>query len=164
MPDTLSLQFDAPDYSSAQQIGVIALTKIQEQLSGSRSGKYYPIPGNKYYDRLTPQKERAKNYWVKFAGASSRREIQGAAYRASAPGESPAVRTGRLRQSFYMIITPSGLGTYQVEIKTNILYADDLEYGTERVEPRPFIEPAIQRAIPEIIKIQMNFVYKVMRG
>ena len=163
MADTISLQFDAPDYTSAQQIGTLILQKIQDQLSGTRSGKYYPIPGNKYYDRLTPKKDRAKNYWVKFTGTSSRGEIQGTAYRASAPGESPAVRTGRLRQSFYMVITPAQFGTYQIEIKTNVVYAGDLEYGTERVDARPFIEPAVQKAIPEIIKIQMNFVYQIMR-
>ena len=69
----------------------------------------------------------------------------------SAPGEPPAVDTGRLRASI----------THRVEMETdevvgyvgtNVDYAGilngelkGLEFGTERMAPRPFLVPAIER-------------------
>lgn len=60
---------------------------------------------------------------------------------ASAPGDPPAVDTGRLRQSITALkITP---GHWRVG--TNVEYAIYLEFGTRRVAPRPFFRPAVAR-------------------
>lgn len=62
----------------------------------------------------------------------------------SAPGEPPAVDTGRLRASI----------THRVEMEadevagyvgTNVEYAPWLEFGTSKMQPRPFMVPAIER-------------------
>ena len=62
----------------------------------------------------------------------------------SAPGEAPAVDTGRLRASI----------THRVEMEsgeaagfvgTSVEYAPWLEFGTTRMQPRPFMVPAIER-------------------
>jgi len=148
-PYSLALEYDAPNQELAYKIGFIVIKSIHEVLSGPRSGRWYPAPGNMAYDKLTPSKQRADNYYIKFTGAKTRNEVVGAAYRASAPGEAPAARTGRLRQSFHIIVTP-GDGVWTVRIFTNVIYADDLEYGTERMAPRPFLEPAIEKAMPQI--------------
>jgi hypothetical protein len=152
--ETMTIMIPAPDQNSAYKIGFLVLSSIQRELSGPRSGRWYPMPGNMAYDRMTPKKLRASNYWVKFIGAKSRHEIVGAAYQASAPGEPPAVRTGRLRQSFYLVVDPdSGGGGYVAKIRTNVYYADDLNYGTERIAARPFVEPAIDKVMPEIVRV-----------
>jgi hypothetical protein len=150
-PYTVALEFDLPTQGLAYRVGFIVLRSIHEVLSGPRTGRWYPAPGNLAYDKQTPREKRADNYYIKFTGASSRKEVVGAAHRASAPGEPPAARTGRLRQSFHMMIIPIEDG-YRCRIWTNVVYADDLEYGTEKVAPRPFLEPAVERARGQIDK------------
>lgn len=159
----LILFFPAPDQDSAYQIGITILRNLQQILSGPRSGRWYPLPGNMAYDRMSPKEVRASNYHVKFTGAASRDEIIGAAYQASAPGEPPAQRTGRLRQSFYLTVDPDPEGDrFLANIRTNVYYADDLELGTEKIDPRPFMGPAIEKSLPTIQKIYEDFSYRVV--
>jgi hypothetical protein len=162
--NTLTIEFETPDSESAYKIGILIVESIHHVLSGSRSGKWYPLPGNIYYDKNTPVKDRADNYHVKFTGAKTRGEIQGAAYQASAPGEAPAVRTGRLRQSFHMEVYPTASGTYIVKVLTNVIYAGDLHYGTEKVKPRPFADKALKRVMSEITGLLTVPIFKTIRG
>ena len=58
----------------------------------------------------------------------------------SQPGQPPAVDTGRLRASI----------THRIEgnvafVGTTVEYAAYLEYGTSRIEPRPFLHPALEK-------------------
>ena len=159
MNESMKVVIPVPDQAVGYRIGMLILTSIQQVLSGPRHGRWYPLPGNPAYDRLSAPEVRATNYSVKLTGASSRQEIVGAAYRASAPGEPPATRTGRLRHSFFMTVDPESDDTFLVSIRTNVYYADDLEYGTERVEARPFVKPAIERVMPEIKGLLENYVH-----
>lgn len=63
----------------------------------------------------------------------------GGVYRASAPGEPPAIRSGALfrslRESFPEALTG--------ELRIGAPYAAFLEEGTPRMAPRPFIRPAV---------------------
>lgn len=52
-------------------------------------------------------------------------------HQASAPGESPAVNTGRLRQS----ITALRISPMNWRVGTNVDYALHLEFGTRRMAP-----------------------------
>lgn len=67
-------------------------------------------------------------------------------HRASAPGEPPAVDTGRLRAS----IGFERLGPWTYRVGTGVEYAGYLEFGTigpeytgGRILPRPFMRPAL---------------------
>lgn len=62
-------------------------------------------------------------------------------HRASAPGDGPAVDTGRLRQS----IGVQQLGEGRYRVGTNVQYAPLLEFGTRTTAPRPFMRPAAQK-------------------
>ena len=69
---------------------------------------------------------------------------QGAQYgrhRASAPGDAPAVDTGRLRQS----ISAVRIDTGHWRVGTNVEYALYLEFGTRKIAARPFMRPAADR-------------------
>ena len=68
-------------------------------------------------------------------------------HRASAPGEAPAVDTGNLFNSIQVFDVTPTLAT----IGTNAEYAEHLEYGTSRMEPRPFMRPAVDEHEAEII-------------
>lgn len=60
---------------------------------------------------------------------------------ASAPGNPPAVDTGRLRAS----IAWQRISKYRRVVGTNVIYAPYLELGTDRIKPRPFLRPAAER-------------------
>jgi hypothetical protein len=68
---------------------------------------------------------------------------EGGPHTASAPGRAPAPDTGRLRQSVQSEVfsTPEGaLGVVSV----NAEYAEHLQFGTEKVAPRPFMDILIR--------------------
>jgi phage gpG-like protein len=62
---------------------------------------------------------------------------------ASAPGESPAIDTGFLANSLQ--VAEEGLTAY---VGTNAEYAEVLEFGGARMEPRPYFEPAFTDEAP----------------
>lgn len=97
-----------------------------EVLRGTRSGRVYRIP------------------------------FSSSTYRASAPGEPPAVRSGRLRQSWRALVDSEKNGKnlrIKPAINTDVIYAPILEKGTGHMAPRPFEEPIVERAKDEIVKI-----------
>lgn len=63
---------------------------------------------------------------------------------ASAPGEAPAIDTSTLANSINVEV--DGL---TATVGTNVEYAMHLEFGTTRMEPRPFFGPAFEKAKPE---------------
>ena len=62
-------------------------------------------------------------------------------HRASAPGEAPASDTGNLVSK--IIIRQDGKDKTNVE--SNAHYSSYLEYGTSKMEPRPFMFPAFEK-------------------
>jgi len=60
----------------------------------------------------------------------------------SLPGEPPARDLGVLVNSIKVKVDPS---SFNLEMGANAPYARDLEYGTRRVLPRPFLRPALTR-------------------
>lgn len=78
--------------------------------------------------------------------------IRGVDHQASAPGEAPASRTGRLVRSFNYNVH----GFYQMEVGEDAPYAGWLEDGTENMEPRPHLI----RAITELQGDAVNIFYQ----
>lgn len=58
---------------------------------------------------------------------------------ASAPGEAPAVDSGRLRQSVFRTTPKASRKTVSATVGVATPYALALQVGTERMEARPFI-------------------------
>jgi phage gpG-like protein len=67
-------------------------------------------------------------------------------HQASAPGQPPAVDTGRLRASIVWELGKNSTGLY-AEVGTNVAYALGLEVGTARVQPRPFLRPSLAEVV-----------------
>ena len=63
-------------------------------------------------------------------------------HRASAPGEAPASDTGNLVSK--IIVRQDGKDKTNVE--SNAHYSAYLEYGTSKMEPRPFMFPALEKS------------------
>lgn len=91
------------------------VNEVKKTLTGQRTGKTYKVPGTK-------------------------RKL----YTASAPGEPPAVRTGRLRNSIKYRVLGRGVNLSGV-VGTQVEYAPHLEFGTSKMEPRPFLRPTYER-------------------
>lgn len=99
------------------------INKIKRNLSGTRSGRIYRVVGTKRK------------------------------YTASAPGEAPAVRTGRLRNSIkYTISGWAGLHLVG-RVGTTLEYGAWLEHGTTKMDARPYIGPAAEESNQDIKRI-----------
>lgn len=73
---------------------------------------------------------------------------RGVEHQASAPGEPPASDTGRLVNSITTNYEPDKL-TGRIQFGTE--YAPFLEFGTQKMEPRPFARPALVTMQQEIV-------------
>jgi hypothetical protein len=83
--------------------------------SGNRSGKTYKVPGT--------QRD----------------------YRASAPGEPPAMRTGVTAGSYDIDVEPT-----RGRVGSPMPTARDLERGTSKMAPRPHLKPSLDETLPAI--------------
>lgn len=68
-------------------------------------------------------------------------------HRASAPGDPPTVRTGRLRRGIQMARPNRNRAATRVgwRIGINVKYAPFLEFGTRRMQARPFVKPVLKK-------------------
>lgn len=66
-------------------------------------------------------------------------------HQASAPGEAPATDTGVLASS----ITFRQASKLTAEVESRLAYAYYLEFGTQRIAPRPAWIPALEKIRPE---------------
>ncbi len=64
----------------------------------------------------------------------------------SAPGSAPHKRTARLQTSISWRFGEDAIGLY-ADIGTGVEYGTYLEFGTERMEPRPFMAPSLKAAL-----------------
>jgi hypothetical protein len=77
----------------------------------------------------------------------------GRLHRASAPGQPPAVDTGRYRQSWWVDHRREGPDTWSVEVGTKDRRGPWLEYGTRHMAPRPHLRPAVLGALRDIVRM-----------
>ncbi len=75
-------------------------------------------------------------------------------HRASAPGESPASDTGNLVSK----IIVKRKNKDEVNVESNAHYSKFLEYGTSKMQPRPFLFPAYKKSQSKIIQAVFNRV------
>ena len=69
-------------------------------------------------------------------------------HQASAPGQAPATETGFLVTSIYN----EDRGYLSKAIGSRLPYAFYLEFGTRKIAARPSWVPAVERAIPKMLK------------
>ena len=84
---------------------------------------------------------------------------------ASRPGEPPAIDTGVLRASMMSEVVKSGTNVTgkvgpdvehiaaKAPVGTNVEYGFYLEMGTSKMQPRPFLRPALHRTRKKVVKI-----------
>jgi HK97 gp10 family phage protein len=77
-------------------------------------------------------------------------------HRASAPGEAPASDTGNLVSKIKVKQKSKNI----VFVESNANYSAFLEYGTSKMQPRPFMFPAFEKSKKPIEKAVFNRVKK----
>ena len=77
-------------------------------------------------------------------------------HRASAPGQAPASDTGNLVSKIIVKQKTKNI----VNVESNADYSAFLEYGTSKMEPRPFMLPAFEKSKKPIINAVFNRVKK----
>lgn len=91
------------------------------------------------------------------SGKVYRKPHTSSTYRASAPGEPPALRTGNLRSSWRPLpigeMAAGGGKVYTPGIHTDVPYAPMLEDGTPKMAARPYADRIKQEAWPEVKQI-----------
>lgn len=142
-------QVEARSYQAANELRNSALIILR----GSRSGRVYKLPGT-YGKRMSKStKALIGDYGHKLKG--------GRLYRASAPGEPPAVRFGHFRQS-WQPTTRALFGSYIARIESDMrtdngkyLLGEILEEGSPggQMAPRPYQEKILEHAEPKVYRI-----------
>lgn len=66
---------------------------------------------------------------------------------ASSPGQAPATDTGRLVNSIVFDVADK----LSAVVSSKLRYARDLEFGTRRIAPRPFLTPSVEAMRPKFI-------------
>jgi phage gpG-like protein len=79
--------------------------------------------------------------YIRASGKNLSRE-----HTASAPGEAPATDSGDLASSIYF----ENSGKTDATIGSRLAYAAYLEFGTQRIDPRPSWTPAVELAQPKL--------------
>ncbi len=75
-------------------------------------------------------------------------------HRASAPGQAPASDTGNLVSKIIVKQKSSDV----VHVESNANYSAFLEYGTSKMQPRPFMLPAFEKSKKPILNAVFNRV------
>jgi len=63
------------------------------------------------------------------------------------------VDTGFLRSSIHTVIKTNNLRVYSAEIIADADYASYVEYGTSRMAPQPYLQPALDRVMPGFLAV-----------
>ena len=113
------------------------------------------------------KQKTGKTYFVPSRTKSGRRKKRGThrTYRASSPGQSPAIRSGALRASIFYKVNEERTGfslkkDLVIWIGSDLEYAPWMEHGTRKnktgpfkIMPRPFLNPAIDATRGKLRKI-----------
>jgi len=63
------------------------------------------------------------------------------------------VRTGRLRNSLYARVDEANLA---LSLGSDLSYAAAVEYGTSRMEPRPYLTPAVEAGLATLRSLRVK--------
>lgn len=111
---------------------------VIRELTGNRTGRTYNVPGTGSVRRApVVVNVTAPRYKISSYTRMAKKRVGATEYRASAPGEAPASRTGDLRTSYRYRVQGN-----LAQVGTPLKYATALEKGTSKMAPRPHLRKA----------------------
>lgn len=90
----------------------------------------------------------------------SRGSVSGKGHVPSSPGEFPNRDTGILQAH----LTSSLTGPLEAEVKSEAPYSAALEFGSSKMEARPFLRPSRDAKAPEIQRLFETEIDKLVKG
>jgi HK97 gp10 family phage protein len=96
---------------------------------------------------------------IEAAQSITRGAVSGKGHVPSAPGEPPNADTHLLDRSIETVL----VGPLRVEVSADAPYAAALEYGTNKMAPRPFMGPALQRKRQDAVDLIERAVAAIVR-
>ena len=123
---------------------------VRIRINARRSKKYAKVDNNYLGDarRIVGQAtDLVRNDVLRSLQSGSKRGITyiksspSRVHVASAPGEAPATDTGFLASNVYKEVENKGLTGI---VESRAPYSSDLEFGTTKIAPRPFMQPALE--------------------
>ncbi|HHV79089.1 MAG TPA: hypothetical protein GXX40_05685 [Firmicutes bacterium] len=134
------------------------VNETKKAMTGPKSGRWYIKPGIKTIAERVATLRTAKiarkekklgrplteQEKTQITAKLTPAQLQARKYRASAPGETPALRTGRLFNSIDYYVIGTGLNLRGI-VGSPLEYAPYLEFGTSKMERRPFLRPTYER-------------------
>lgn len=116
---------------------LVRTTAIRNLHSGGKTGvTYYRLQGDKYMT-VTAGQGGPPVAFIPGAGSNN----LSLTHTASAPGEAPASDTGQLANSIEIKLEAMDATIYSDSSRAK--YGAWLEYGTRKIEPRPWLVPAL---------------------
>lgn len=138
----MRIRVDASDFRLGQRLGRYVDSRRAAIARAVADGAF--LVHEHAVDAMSEQKS-GELYTTEFRTGANGRVfpigVERVPHRASAPGEAPAVDTGRLKSSLHVNTDP---GTLSADVIAPVGYALHLEYGTRNMAPRPFLGPALE--------------------
>ena len=103
----------------------------------------------KYSIRISNNIEKTLNKMAMIVEREAKQSFKGRDDE-SINGEPPRVDTGRLRASITHRLEHDEGGNTEAYIGTNVEYAADVEHGTSRTWPHPYMVPALEKNLEYI--------------
>lgn len=144
----VDITIDAETFGQVDALVQHIARDIQAQMLRSfkspKSGRVYEVDPNAIF--IGPRRK----------GARKRKTVK---WRASAPGEPPAVRLGYLSRSVFNGLTFPAKGEAELTIDTG--YETFLELGTRRMRARPYVFPAIKDVLSKLYQSDVISNYSI---
>jgi HK97 gp10 family phage protein len=138
---------------TAQNIRSHAIKSIQR---GPKTGTtYHRVAGEKYATIRAGGEDGSPVAFIPNADIAGK----SATHKASAPGEAPATDTGGLWQSI-----DADIDGKTAEVVAKSEYAHLLEFGTQKMEARPFMLPAVEKESPKWEKRLQGVIDAAAKG
>jgi len=135
------------DAVNATALEVITDVKKRIQRGPKTGVTYWRIPGEDGLMRVYAGKpvDGGPNKLVAVFKANGKQNLS-PSHTASASGEAPATDTGFLASSIYF----ENSGKMEATVGSRLAYAGWLEFGTQKIAPRPSWAPAVEAAQPKL--------------
>ena len=134
------------------------LTSLDERIN--QAGKFIATAGGQLISSAAKQQFNARPLGdIKTSAKTGRRYYAG-----PSDPPRPTNRTGNLSKSIRLRnVRELGRGRWQSQTGTALFYSGYVEYGTSRMQPFPYINPAVEKSIPQISLIALEAFAEAQR-
>lgn len=132
------------------KIGVLSSKKLVDAIKNIATGYEHQYKQHLAKGVMLVRNEAIKSIRTSSGGDMAFRYGPKRVVRVSKPGDAPNTDFGTLIKSIGWNIDETNMIG---EVGTNLEYGKHLEFGTQNMAARPWLQPALERARPQLVKI-----------